>query len=527
MRARAALHRSGSGVTRRGPQQALDEPAHAAGGERLELPRALRAPRGELRQHGRADRRGQPWRIGLRARRGLGAPQLARGRRLARRPRHLGQQPAPALRPQLVGEQRPHVVEERRGDERLALLVGRAPGQEQHLLRARDAGVEERALAVEHVLVQRQPQPRRRGEPAPGVVVEERLGHRPLRELARPGARTRRRRGSDARGSRAGRRAARPRSRRPGAPRPPPASPARPRGRPAAPGRAPRARAAPRPRSAAPPPRAPRRARRGRARRRGARAAPPTARPPRPPARPGTPPPPPPRRRRARRAAPPPAAPSAAASRAPVTSLRRTCASTSSAASGAPAMPGVRSHAEQVGGGAAGERRAGARQHPGAEPRAGERHAPRVADRDPVARRGPARTAPRCAAHEHRDLLRRDAVAHQLEHLGADDLRLGALAARLQQPHRAVGRALLARRPRTDRARGGGGRAVPARRSGRRARAARPPPRPERAPAPSRRCPPARGGRARRAARRRPRRRRAARACRPRRAARGVSSSKP
>ena len=165
------------------PQQALDEPAHAAGGERLELPRALGAPRGELRQHGRADRRGQPRRLGLRARRRLRAPQLARGRRLARRPRHLGQQPAPALRPQLVGEQRPHVVEERRGDQRLALLVGRAPGQEQHLLRARDAGVEQRALAVEHVLVQRQPQPRRRGQPAPRVVVEERLGHRPLREL--------------------------------------------------------------------------------------------------------------------------------------------------------------------------------------------------------------------------------------------------------------------------------------------------------------------------------------------------------
>ena len=66
-------------------------------------------------------------------------------------------------------------------------------------------------------------------------------------------------------------------------------------------------------------------------------------------------------------------------------------------------------------------------------------------DRDPVGaedlreQRGAA-----VAAHEHRDLLRRHAVAHQLEHLGADDLRLGALAARLQQPHRAVGRALLA-----------------------------------------------------------------------------------
>ena len=37
----------------------------------------------------------------------------------------------------------------------------------------------------------------------------------------------------------------------------------------------------------------------------------------------------------------------------------------------------------------------------------------------------------------------RDAVAHQLEHLGADELGLRALAARLEQPHRAV------RRPRS------------------------------------------------------------------------------
>ena len=33
------------------------------------------------------------------------------------------------------------------------------------------------------------------------------------------------------------------------------------------------------------------------------------------------------------------------------------------------------------------------------------------------------------------------AVAHQLEHLGGDQLGLGALAARLQQPHRPVRRA--------------------------------------------------------------------------------------
>ena len=202
---RAAAHRVGVGRHPRRVQQRLDQPPHPAGRERLELPRALGPPRVELRQHRLADRRGQRRRVGLVARRGLGALELARRRRLARRPGDLGQQPPPALLPQLVGEQRPHVVEERRRHQRLALLVRRPPGQEQHLLRPRDARVEQRALAVEHVLVERQPQPRRHAQRAPRVVVEERLGHRAAGGTRRPAARTRTRRGSAARGSAAGR----------------------------------------------------------------------------------------------------------------------------------------------------------------------------------------------------------------------------------------------------------------------------------------------------------------------------------
>ena len=49
-------------------------------------------------------------------------------------------------------------------------------------------------------------------------------------------------------------------------------------------------------------------------------------------------------------------------------------------------------------------------------------------------------------------------VAQQLEHLGADQLGLGALAAGLEQPDGAVGRDAAARRARTARARGGAAR---------------------------------------------------------------------
>ena len=521
--ARAALHRLGVGADAARGEQALDEPAHPAGGERLELPRALRAASGELLEHRRGHGRGQRRRVGLRARRGLGAAQLARRRRLARRPRHLGEQPPPALRPQLVGEQRAHVVEERRGDQRLALLVGRAPGQEQHLLRARDAGVEQRALAVEHVLVQRQPQPRGGGEPAPRVVVEERLGHRPLRELRvlqpahEDGAEApradlervgeqhalgrvalahldRRQRLEHVLGTAEQRRIARREPAQLARRRPQLGGHARlvalvgveqvgaahVRGRPDRVGLGDeRGEQRLRPLG-----RGVRRARRGARARPAPSATPPRGRP---------------RSRCAahgRRARPPRPA-------------RRACRASAATPAGRAAVPPGRaartpaSSPEPSRVRPSGTRRA----YPTGIP-----YAPRTCAN---------RAAPASPAHEHRDLLRRDAVAHQLEHLGADDLRLGALAARLQQPHGAVGRPLLALRPRTGRARGDGAPAARRRRSGRRARAARSPPRAARAPAPSRRCRRARGARARRAARRRPRPPRAARACRPRRAAPG------
>ena len=185
-------------------------------------------------------------------------------------------------------------------------------------------------------------------------------------------------------------------------------------------------------------------------------------------------------------------------------------------------MPGVRSHASRSAARPPGSAARAAREHAGAEPGARERHAPRVPDRDPVGAEdlGEQRRAAR-PADEHRDLLRRDAVAHQLEHLGADELRLGALAAGLQQPHRAVGRPLLAaglEQAALEVVQGGAGRAgvvIGALGQLDHLRARR------RAPAPSPRCRRARGAPARRAARHRPRPRRAARACRSRRAAWG------
>ena len=103
----------------------------------------------------------------------------------------------------------------------------------------------------------------------------------------------------------------------------------------------------------------------------------------------------------------------------------------------------MRSHVSRSRRRAAGQRGARPRQHAGAEPRARERHPPVVADRDPVAGEhlGEQRGRAGVAAQQHRDLRRLDALAHQLQHRGADQLGLGALAARLQQPHRAVGRA--------------------------------------------------------------------------------------
>ena len=158
----------------------------------------------------------------------------------------------------------------------------------------------------------------------------------------------------------------------------------------------------------------------------------------------------PPRARRARSSGAPPSRSSQTprAVRAVADSPRRTRASSASAAAGSGSRPGVRSHGQQVGRRAAGQRRARARQHAGAEPRAPERHAAVVGDRDAVAGEhlGEQRGRARVAAQQHRDVRRLDPLAHELQHRGADELGLGALAARLEQPHRAVRRPAVGRR---------------------------------------------------------------------------------
>ena len=97
---------------------------------------------------------------------------------------------------------------------------------------------------------------------------------------------------------------------------------------------------------------------------------------------------------------------------------------------------------QHVGGGAAGQRGARGGEHAGAEPGAAERDPALEAHRHAVALEHLAEHAGlgRPAAHEHGDVLGQDARAGQLEDLGGHELRLGALAARLQQPHRAVRR---------------------------------------------------------------------------------------
>ena len=79
-----------------------------------------------------------------------------------------------------------------------------------------------------------------------------------------------------------------------------------------------------------------------------------------------------------------------------------------------------------------------------------------MAHGDPVAREHlrEQRVGARVAAQQHRDLGRLDPLAHQLEHRGADQLGLGTLAARLEQPDRAVRRPPRRRRARTASARG-------------------------------------------------------------------------
>ena len=101
---------------------------------------------------------------------------------------------------------------------------------------------------------------------------------------------------------------------------------------------------------------------------------------------------------------------------------------------------------DHVAGRPARQRRAREREQAGAEPGAGQRQ-PRVGrDGHAVVRQPGREQLDRGAAlaHEHGDVLGFHALAHQLEHLGGHQLGLRALAARLEQAHRAVGRAGLA-----------------------------------------------------------------------------------
>ena len=447
MRERALAHRLG---IRLGPlrlEHRLDEPAHAAGGERLQPARRLRPARGQRRQHRAGARRPERRRLGLALSGRLRAAQLVRGRRGRGRPRDLGEQPRAALAPQLVREQRADVGDERRGLHGVAVLVGGPEGQEQDLLRPRDAGVEEVALLAQDVLVAAQEEPARPRERRAGVVVEERLGRGAARELAllqaadedgAEAARPDRARGGDEHA--AGRRVLadghrgerlehllRAAGQQLGVGLRQGAQLAR---RPAQLGRRARVRGLLRPehggaaavrRGPDPLPlgeqrvqqrRRPLGGRRGERVELVQRSALPQA------PRVG--------RRHGLRAPRP-----------RVQRVRRV---------GVGQLAGGAQPRDHVVRPAARQRRAGERQQPGPEPGAGQRQ-PRVrGDGDPVVGEPGREHLDRGAAlaHEHRDVLGRHALAHQLEHLGGHELGLGALAARLQQAHRAVGRARIA-----------------------------------------------------------------------------------
>ena len=219
---RAATHRLRVGIDRRGPQDVLDHPLHGAAGERLEPASRLALAVRERLEHLLGDRRAERVRGRLLGLRRLRAPQLVRRRRLRGRPGDLGEQPPAAAAPQLVGEQRPHVLDERRRLQRAALLVGGPEREEQRLLRARDARVEQGALARQRVLVAGQQEPGRGGQRPARVVVQERLGLRAPRQLAVLQAGDQHAPGSAARGCPAGPPAARrARPRRPARPRAP------------------------------------------------------------------------------------------------------------------------------------------------------------------------------------------------------------------------------------------------------------------------------------------------------------------
>ena len=166
---------SGSGSTRPGRSRRSTSQRTPQLGERLEPARGLalaraRAPPARPRAPGGPSGAG----IGRRSAGRERAAQLERRGRRARRPRDLGQQPASAALPQLVGVERAHVVDERR-----RAAADRPPRRsERHdrksdLLRPRHARVEQVAVAREHVLVRREARARR---PRPARGARRRRG---------------------------------------------------------------------------------------------------------------------------------------------------------------------------------------------------------------------------------------------------------------------------------------------------------------------------------------------------------------
>jgi hypothetical protein len=105
------------------------------------------------------------------------------GRRVVEAP-HDVREPASGVRAAGKLEHRAHVLDEERRMLGRALLVARAPRQDQQALRARGTDVEEVALAVELLLAYRQAQARRALDLAPVVVREEGVGGRGKGELA-------------------------------------------------------------------------------------------------------------------------------------------------------------------------------------------------------------------------------------------------------------------------------------------------------------------------------------------------------
>ena len=212
--------RVGLGLERRRAQLALDQPLDRAvavgfqrsGGEDL----GVAQPRRASSPSRRSPSSGSP--AAGAPRRRLGPPALALGGCRVRRPDDVGQQPALALLKPRRRKQLADVIEKRRGQREVALLVGAAVADQDALGRPRDGRVEQVALAVQGVLRSAPAADPRPGRARAGA---RRRGTAPVAPPAGtrlPEGRTRTRPGSGGRGSRAARRAPPGRHRRSGSP---------------------------------------------------------------------------------------------------------------------------------------------------------------------------------------------------------------------------------------------------------------------------------------------------------------------